>query len=157
SEVHGTPIVANLMSGVFSTLVMLLAMLLSEGNAGKYFAAVLGLAISTTTVSYIAVFPALVRLRRTDPDVPRPYRVPGGMAGAWICAGLTTFWALLATVVQLRPGFGVGWSGSGGNPDASLPDAFAHQRLAYELTQIVPLAGLLLISLALYAVGRRSR
>src|SRR3954466_11200262 len=41
----GTPITVNLLSGLFSTIVMVLAFRLT-GNADKYFTAVLGLAIS---------------------------------------------------------------------------------------------------------------
>src|SRR4051794_20038209 len=73
----GTPVVVNLLSGVFSTIVMVLAFQLT-GNANKYFTAVLGLAISTTTISYLLVFPAVIKLRYSHGHVPRPFRVPGG-------------------------------------------------------------------------------
>jgi hypothetical protein len=67
--------------------------------------------------------------------VERPYRVPGGMAGAWICSVVPTFWALLATVALIWPGFGVNWFGGGGNPNDNLAAlSFSHQRLQYELT-----------------------
>jgi glutamate:GABA antiporter len=46
------------------------------------FSVMIALVISTTSVSYVFVFPALISLRRKYPDAPRPYRVPGGMAGA---------------------------------------------------------------------------
>jgi amino acid transporter len=155
---HGTPIAANLVSGALSTVVMVLAMALSQGNSKIYFDAVLGLAISTTTISYLAMFPALVKLRYSHPELPRPYRVPGGMAGAWTCAALTTFWSLLATVVLLWPGFGVGWFGTAGDPDASLASSgFAGHRLAYELTQIVPLLVFVAAGLAAYAYGQWER
>ena len=70
----------NLLSGVMSTAVMVLAFLLTSGSGEKYFSAVLGLAISTTTISYLLIFPALGILRFTMPDVPRPYacRAPAG-------------------------------------------------------------------------------
>src|SRR3954462_10945989 len=42
----GTPVTVNLLSGVFSSIVRILAFALT-GNANKYFSAVLGLAIST--------------------------------------------------------------------------------------------------------------
>src|SRR5262249_33808748 len=89
--------------------------------------------------------------------VPRPYRIPGGMAGAWICGILTTLGSLLATVGLLWPGFGVGWFGTGGNPESSLPEGFAGQRLAYELTQIVPLLLFLAAGLLFYALGHSTR
>ena len=33
-------------------------------------------------LSYLPVFPAFLRLRKIDPDTPRPFRVPGG--GGWL-------------------------------------------------------------------------
>ena len=87
----------------------------------------------------------------------RPYRVPGGHIGAWVCGGLTTVWALLATVGLIWPGFGIGWFGTAGRADDALPGGFAHQRLAYELIQNVPLALFVLLGLLFYRLGRPTR
>jgi amino acid transporter len=72
----------NLLSGLVSTVLMIVAFQITGANSSRYFAAVLGLTISTTTISYLFIFPALVKLRYSRPDVERPCRVPGGMAGA---------------------------------------------------------------------------
>jgi glutamate:GABA antiporter len=146
----GTPVVVNVLSGVFSTIVMVLAFQLT-GNANKYFTAVLGLAISTTTISYLLVFPAIIKLRYSHAHVPRPFRVPGGNLGAWIAGVLCTGWAALATVALLYPGFGTS------DPDASLPDGWAGQRGDYELSQFIPLAALILLGLVFYAAGTPTR
>ena len=100
----GTPIAMNLLSGVVATVLMIAAFQITGGDASRYFSAVLGLTISTTTISYLFIFPALIKLRYSRPDVERPYRVPGGTAGAWICSVVPTFWALLATVALIWPG-----------------------------------------------------
>jgi glutamate:GABA antiporter len=107
----GTPIAVNLLSGIVATTVMVLAFAITRGNALKYFTVVLGLAISTTTISYIAIFPAVIKLRYSHPHVPRPYRVPGGKVMPWIVGGLCTFWAIFATIVLIYPGFGMDWFG----------------------------------------------
>jgi amino acid transporter len=112
---------------------------------------VLGLAISTTTIAYLFVFPAVIKLRYSHPHVPRPYRVPGGNAGVWLCGVLCTLWAALATVALLYPGFGTS------NPDDSLPDGWAGQRGSYEVSQFLPLAVLVLLGLAFYAAGAKTR
>src|SRR5437763_2049936 len=155
SRRFGTPVTVNVLTGVFSTIVMLLAFWLSGGNAEKYFAAVLGLAISTTTISYLGVFPALIRLRYTHPDVARPYRVPGGTVGVWIVGFLATFWALVATVSLIWPGFGVGWFGTSGRPDDALPQGIG--RGSFELTQIVPLIVLMAVGVLFYVLGAPTR
>jgi len=149
SAKFGTPIAVNLLSGIVATIVMLFAFGLSGGDANKYFAAVLGLAISTTTISYLAIFPALIKLRRSHPHVHRPYSVPGGMPGVWIVGILTTAFAFLATLGLLWPGIGTD------NPDGSLPSGF--DRLAYELTQILPLVVLFIIGGLFYVAGKGVR
>jgi amino acid transporter len=154
----GTPIGMNLLSGVVSTVLMIAAFQITGADSSRYFSAVLGLTISTTTISYLFIFPALIKLRHSHPDVERPYRVPGGMAGAWICSVVPTFWALLATVALIWPGFGVNWFGAGGNPNDDLAAlSFSHQRLQYELTQIVPLAVIIVIGIVFYMLGSRTR
>jgi glutamate:GABA antiporter len=151
SKRWGTPIAVNLMSGVFSTIVMILAFQLTSGDAAKYFTVVLGLAISTTTIAYTMIFPAFIRLRYTHPHVPRPYKVPGGMAGAWAVSILTTGWAALATIALLFPGFGTA------HPDESLPEGFEGQRAAFEASQFIPLAVLIALGLIFYWLGRPTR
>lgn len=152
SKRFGTPVPVNLMSGLLATSVMVLAFLLTNGNAAKYFSAVLAVAISTTLISYIAIYPALIKLRYSHPDVPRPYRIPGrGNAGAWIVGLLVSGWAILASVALLWPGFGTS------HPDASLPAGFAGQRLQYELSQFLPLLFLAVVGVIFYIAGRRTR
>ena len=139
-------------------MLMIAAFQITGADSSRYFDAVLGLTISTTTISYLFIFPALIKLRYSRPDVKRPYRVPGGMAGAWICSVVPTFWALVATVFLLWPGLGVNWFGAGGNPNDSLDAlSFSHQRLQYELTQIVPLLIIVVIGLVFYFLGGKTR
>jgi amino acid transporter len=145
----GTPIVMNLLSGVMATVLMILAFNLTSGNAGKYFSAVLGLAISTTTISYLAIFPAVTVLRYKYPEVHRPYRIPGGKVGVWIVGGLAEFWAVFAVIVLLWPGFLTA------HPDASLPAGFT--RMEYEVSQIIPLLVLVALGALFYALGAPTR
>ena len=115
----------------------------------------LGLVISTTTLSCIVIFPALIKLRLSHPHVERPYRVPGGMPMVWIVAGLCTLWAILASIVLIYPGFGVNWFGQHGNPNSALPAGFT--RGQFEMSQLAPLAVLLVIGIVFYLAGARTR
>ncbi len=67
-------------------------------------------AVVLYSVMYLFLFAAAIRLRYTKPDIPRPYRVPGGRVwGLWLVAGtgfLTTFLCLL--IGFLPPGVGLG-------------------------------------------------
>jgi amino acid transporter len=149
SQRFGTPINVNLMSGIVSTIVVIAALTITSGDAGKYFAASLGLAISTTAISYLAIFPALWKLRLSHPHVPRPYKVPFGMPGVIVITIVTTAFALLATAGLLFPGIGTA------DPDGGLPEGFT--RIEYEATQFVPLLLFFLLGGLFYVLGRRTR
>jgi ABC-type dipeptide/oligopeptide/nickel transport system permease subunit len=44
---------------------------------------------------WMLIFPALFRLHYSHGDVPRPYRVPFGTFGIWLCGGITLAWIVL--------------------------------------------------------------
>lgn len=157
SEKHGTPVRVNLLSAVLGSILFVVALNLTGGNGEKYFAAGLGLTICTTFISYVITFPSLAVLRRKYPDQPRPYAVPGGRAGTWIVSALATGLVAFTVVVLIWPGFGVGWFGTAGSAADSLPASFAGQRLAYTLSQVVPLLLFVGIGLAFYASGAKAR
>ncbi len=149
SERTGTPVAMILVSGLVATLVSVAAFAVSGNDADRYFAMVLGLSIALLALANLLVFPALVRLRRTLGHVPRPFRVPGGAVGAWLASGLSTAWCLLAIAAVLFPGLGLA------DPDASLPAGFEGQRLAFTLSELVPLAILGTIATVFCLVGDR--
>jgi glutamate:GABA antiporter len=145
SSRFGTPIVVNVFSGIIATIFMYITFFVTGGSLHGFFAAVLGLVISTTTFSYILIFPALLTLRRKYPNVPRPYRVPGGNAGAWACVILTMFWVVAATVFSLWPGlFTYTWSADYANVS----------RTTFEVYTFVVVAFLVVLAIVFWAVGR---
>ena len=147
----GTPIVVNVLSGVVATGVLILALQLTSGNAAKYFSATLGLVISMVTITYILIFPSVIKLRYSRPEIPRPYRIPGGKVGLWVVGILTTAWAALTTIAIIYPGIGTA------HPNDSLPSGFAGERLQYTLSQVIPLGAMILIGLLFYALGAPTR
>jgi amino acid transporter len=151
SSRFGTPVLMCLVSGAVATVTMAAAFAVSGSNGERYFSVVLSLSIVLLALSNLAVFPALVKLRRSHPDVVRPFRVPGGAAGAWLCATLATAWAAFAILAVLWPGLGTP------NPDAALPDGFAGDRLGFVLAELVPLALVLAAALVFARLGRRSK
>ena len=91
------------------------ALLVVQGVAGSLFALLFVVVPSVSTsywmlsavtaqvvvTMYALVFAALIRLRHTRPEVPRPYRVPGGLPGVWLVGGL----GLLGCVASFLLGF----------------------------------------------------
>ena len=72
------------------------------------------MAISTNLLSYLLIFPTVIKLRYSHPDQERPYRVPGGNTGVWIAGIVATAWIALAAWVAIFPdalerAFGVGY------------------------------------------------
>ena len=73
------PVGSALASGVVATIVCL------AGVAMEYllpdsslFWSFFALNLVMLLLSYLPVFPAFLKLRKADPDAPRPFRVPGG-------------------------------------------------------------------------------
>lgn len=151
SERYGTPLAVDLVAGAVATITMFMAYWFSSGNAAKYFSVVLGLAISTSAMSYLAIFPALTKLRYSYAHVHRPFRIPGGKPVVWLVSTMTTLWAFVATV-------GLLWPGVGSSPsDSSLPTGWAGQRWTFELTQALPLVVIFAFGVAWYARGAATR
>jgi amino acid transporter len=153
----GTPTAVNLCSGVLATFFTLFAIhtsATSTGGQNSSFQIMLNLAVSVSTIAYLFIFPAFVRLRYLHPEVERPYRVPGGNYGIWLCGILTMFWTVFAILTEVWTGFGAGWFGTPGTPDAALPKGF--DRFHYELAQFVPLTAIVGIGVLFYLIGRRN-
>lgn len=140
---YGTPIAVNIMSGIMATVAMVAAILVNafgSGNIASLFSIVLGFVISTATLAYVFMFPSFLILRYKYPEVPRVYRVPGGMVGAWIVAALPFAYALIAVIFILVPSS----TGKIG-------------RLTYELTQFIPLALIILLTILFYILGHNDK
>jgi amino acid transporter len=149
SAKHGTPVRVNVVSGILSTVVLIAARTISDGNASKYFLVILSIAVSTTLISYLAVFPALWRLRVTHPNHPRPYRAPW----APFLSILLTGWILFATVELLFPGLGDGWFSDDYRPDGWEES----EKWSYTLTGLIPLLAFILLGVIFYAVSGKTR
>jgi len=143
----GTPLRATVVGGAIATATAGAAFAVAGHDNARYFSVVLAFSISLLALVNLLVFPALVRLRRVRPDLPRPFRVPGGTAGAWVAAGLATCWSALTLAAALWPGLGV--------TGAELPDGFAGDRAGFLLAELVPLAAVLAVAAVLARRGRR--
>lgn len=103
SKRFGTPVPVNVLSGIMASIFLVLSFLLTSGNLQSFFKTVLAVVISTTTFSYVAIFPAIITLRRKYGTGGRGYRIPGGAPVVWLCAILTEFFVVAATVFSLWP------------------------------------------------------
>lgn len=85
---------------VVSIISVLLVILPSVQSAYQ----ILGqLATILYLLMYIMMFAAAIYLRYKKPDIPRPYRVPGGKLGMWLIAGAGFSGALIAFFLSFIP------------------------------------------------------
>jgi amino acid transporter len=100
----GTPVRVNVLSGIASSVFCVAGIyLLRHQSTANAFTVVLDIAISTTLISYLWIFPAALKLRYSHPNVERPYRHPWGMPGIWVSTILTTGWIALGSYVAVFP------------------------------------------------------
>jgi glutamate:GABA antiporter len=148
----GTPIAVNVMSGIVSSAFVFLVFLLTSGKLANFFAVMLSLTVSTTAVSYIFIFPALVRLRHLYPEASRPYRVPGGMAGAWAAAIITEAFVVVTAVTLLWPGAINALFGQSYSVEAS----WGVSRPFFESVTLGAFGVMVLLGIAFWAIGARN-
>ena len=145
----GTPVRVNVFSGIVATIVAILAQQITSGNAAKYFDAVLGVTISTTLISYLLIYPALWKLRRSHPDTPRPFKMPAYRP----LTVLIMLLVFIASVQLIAPGLGDHWFGSD-----FIPDGWTYaERFTYLWTELLPVLFFALIGTLFWWLGRRTR
>jgi amino acid transporter len=149
----GTPIAVNLMSGLIASAFVFFVFLITKGSLAHFFSVMISLVISTTSLSYVFVFPALVVLRRKHPAVHRPYRVPGGMAGAWLAAGIAELFVLVTAITLVWPGAVNSWLGQ----SYSIQSGWGVSRVFFESVTLGALGAMVAIGVLFWAIGSRSR
>ena len=145
----GTPVRVNVFSGIVATIVVVLAQQITSGNAAKYFDAVLGVTISTTLISYLLIYPALWKLRRSHPDTPRPFRMPAYRPLTVILMVLVA----IASVQLIAPGLGKSWFGTD-----FIPSNWTYaERYTYLWTELIPVLAFIAVGVLFWWLGRRTR
>jgi amino acid transporter len=149
----GTPIAVNLTSGVIGSAFVFFVFLITKGSLANFFSIMIALVISTTAVSYVFIFPALVALRIKYPNVHRPYRVPGGMAGAWIAAIITEAFVVVTAITVLWPGAINAWFGQSYSVKAN----WGVSRTFFESVALGAFGAMIAIGILFWVAGERSR
>jgi amino acid transporter len=153
NSTFGTPVRVNVMSGIVSTIFMVAATRLTSGASANEFIIVLYLATSTTLLSYLLIFPAAVKLRMSHGHVHRPYRIPGGSTGLWVCSLVPLAWMMLGSWVAVFPGtldelFGHSYS---------MMDSYGVSRLRFEVFTLGALGVILVLGVIGYVLGEPVR
>lgn len=100
---YGTADYSYILMGVISTLLIVFNFSLS-GNANDVFWTILSFSFVVFLLPYLWLFPAFIKLRLTDSATPRPYLLPGGKAGMWICGVTGEFFISLSLILLFTDG-----------------------------------------------------
>ena len=108
--VYKTPVGAFIITGIVSTVVIIVYGLMA-GSAEDLFWTLFAFSSIVFLLPYLMLFPAFLKLRKTDPNIERPYRVPGGNTVATILAVICELFILQAVVLFVWvPGQAMDWS-----------------------------------------------
>ena len=79
------PVQGLLVQGVGGTVFCLLFLFLPNANAT--YGMLTAMTAQVIVVMYVLIFAALIKLRYSQPDTERAYRIPGGRIGVWVVGG----------------------------------------------------------------------
>ena len=153
SERFGTPVRVNALSGVMASIFLFAGMKLVNGDSGAIFAVVLSCAVSTLLVSYLLIIPAVMKLNRSFPDVPRPFTTPGGRRGFQIMGSVVLIYIFLGSLGVLFPGAVEGLLGI----DYNFQDIWGLSRSQVEAFTLGTIAFDIAVGLVGYALASRVR
>jgi len=102
---NGVPVNLLMIQAILITAISSLVLFIPDINSA--YLLILDAATCIYMTMYIMMFVSVIILRYKYPNLPRPFKVPGGTIGIWIIAGIGTFSALTAIVLSFIPPSGV--------------------------------------------------
>jgi amino acid transporter len=83
---NGIPVALMILQGLIVTVWGLVFVAL-PGDVNSAFWELFALATTVYLVMYFIMYAAAIKLRYSEPNVPRKFRIPGGKLGMWLVAG----------------------------------------------------------------------
>ncbi len=148
----GTPVIMNVVSAIIGSVFVALVFLLTSGSLASFFTVMVTLVISLTALMYFFMVPAIIPLRRKYPHHHRPFRVPGGAVGLWICVIFSEAIIILTAITLLWPGLLDGMLGR----SYDIYTNWGVHRGFFEIVTLGSLAFFILTSVVFWLIGRRN-
>jgi amino acid transporter len=95
----GIPVASLIVQGIGGTVFSLLFLFMPDVSTSYWMLSAVTAQI--VIIMYGLMFAAVIRLRYSQPEVHRPYRIPGGLVGVWLVGGI----GLIGCVVSFVLGF----------------------------------------------------
>ncbi|MGL6312797.1 APC family permease [Vibrio sp. WXL103] len=102
SKKFATPVGANTITGLVSTAVILVYAVFASSN-DELFWSMFAFSSCIFLLPYLFMFPAYLKLRITDGDRPRPFKVPGGLVMQKMITAMCFLIILQAVVLFIFP------------------------------------------------------
>ncbi len=97
----GAPTGVLVLQAVLGTAISLLYLFIPSISAAYWVLS--ALTVLLLCIVYLMVFASLIKLRYSQPNTPRAFKIPGGMAGIWIIGGLGLLSSGFTFLVSLVP------------------------------------------------------
>ena len=98
---HGVQVNILIVQGVIVTILALTYFVMADVSVAFFLLS--AMTISLYLIMYMLMYAAAIRLRYSQPDLKRSYRVPGGIAGMWSIAGVGFAGVVFAFIVSFFP------------------------------------------------------
>ncbi len=98
---YGMPIGTLIVQAVFSTILSFAILLMPTVSSAFWIMS--ALAVQLYLVMYLLMFAAAIKLRYSQPEVERPYKIPGGNIGMWIVSGIAFLTSLFVAIFGFIP------------------------------------------------------
>ena len=98
---HRVPTVILMTQGVIFTLLSTVIIFVDSINAAYWILS--DMCAQLALLAYIFMFAAAIKLRYSQPEKPRAYRIPGGNWGMWIIAGTGLICCLVTILIGFVP------------------------------------------------------
>jgi amino acid transporter len=97
----GAPTGVLILQAVLGTIISLVYLFIPSINSAYWLLS--ALTVTLLCIVYLMVFAALIKLRYSQPNTPRAFKIPGGIVGAWIIGGLGLLSSGFTFFVSLFP------------------------------------------------------
>jgi glutamate:GABA antiporter len=98
---YGSPVALLVIQALIGSFISLLYVFLPSVNQVYWVLSAMTVELRVSCI--FLIFAALIKLRYSRPDTPRPFKIPGGIPGIWLIGGMGAFGVLFAFIVGLMP------------------------------------------------------
>ena len=126
---QGTPVAMCVLMGIVGSVMNVIIFVVTSGSLKAFIGVMIALDTSLTVVVYVFLIPAIIKLRTTHPHVNRPFIVPGGKVGLWVCAAITWVLSVITCITLLWPGLINSWFGQ----SYSMESSWSMSRTRFEI------------------------